>query len=116
MNTNFASEEKLYRAVLPLEMYWRSDGTISSAAFHDKNGLSDFRDDSDVVSDMKARGLSGGIIFVTAEDCSEIEAIVLYKPIENNQYHSEIHRNETVAVLSKGQMKRLARKSIIVCK
>ena len=56
MDNSFFDDEKLYRAVFPpeiVDMYWRRDGTISSAAFADPKGLSvdrgDYRPDEDVV-------------------------------------------------------------------
>ena len=43
MDNKFTNTEKLYRAIYPpevMEMFWRKDGTLSSAAFADANGLS----------------------------------------------------------------------------
>lgn len=40
MDSVFYNNEKLYRAILPIEPFKKSDGSISSAAFKDKNGLS----------------------------------------------------------------------------
>lgn len=43
MNDTFPDEEKLYRAVFPesyMQMFWKRDGTVSSAAFADREGLS----------------------------------------------------------------------------
>ena len=43
MGKDFTKNEKLYRAVYPpeiSEIYWRTDGTVSSAAFADPKGLS----------------------------------------------------------------------------
>lgn len=52
MDNTFPNCEKLYRAVFPesyMQMFWRKDGTVSSAAFTDKQGLSvergDFREE-----------------------------------------------------------------------
>ena len=120
MDSNFSKKERLYRAVLPIDMFWKSDGSVSSAAFCDKNGLSvdrgDFREDDQVVEGMKARGLQGGVVSLTVGDCIDVEALVLYKPVDDNPYHSEIHRNQTEAGLTKSQAKRLSRKAIIICK
>ena len=47
MDNTFPKSEKLYRAVYPpdkVAMFWRRDGSISSAAFADPNGLSVDRD------------------------------------------------------------------------
>ena len=68
MNDTFSMDEKLYRAVWPPEIYelfWRRDGSVSSAAFADPKGLSvdrgDYRSDADVISDMNKR-FTGRII------------------------------------------------------
>ena len=52
MDNIFPKNEKLYRAVYPpeaAELFWKADGSISSAAFADPKGLSvdrgDFRVD-----------------------------------------------------------------------
>ena len=57
MDNTFEPSEKLYRAVYPPEIadiFWKRDGSISSAAFADPHGLSvdrgDYRDDEVVVS------------------------------------------------------------------
>ena len=62
MDNQFKADEKLYRAVYPPEvmnMYWRRDGRLSSAAFADPNGLSvdrgDYRSDDEVVQEMVKR-------------------------------------------------------------
>ena len=40
-----------------MQMFWRKDGTVSSAAFTDKQGLSvergDFREDENVIEEMR---------------------------------------------------------------
>ena len=62
MDDTFKLTEKLYRAVYPPEVadiFWKKDGTVSSAAFVDPKGLSvdrgDYREDSDVITDMSKR-------------------------------------------------------------
>ncbi len=42
MDESFNINEKLYRAVYPpevMQMYWKRDGSVSSAAFADPHGL-----------------------------------------------------------------------------
>lgn len=119
MNNSFKEDEKLYRAVYPpdhSDMYWKKDGTVSTAAFADKNGLSvergNYRPDKDVVNDMLQR-FTGRIISVTAGQCDEVEAKVLYLPSKSNVYHSEIHGSDKEKLLNKRQRRWLASKSII---
>ena len=120
MDDVFAPEESLYRAVYPPEraaMFWRRDGSVSSAAFADARGLSverGYQRDSDtVVSSMLTR-FSGIIITITAKDCFDTDAVVRYLPSSNNRYHSEIHGSMTVPLLSKSQRLFLARRAKIV--
>ncbi len=120
MDNNFLPNEKLYRAVFPPEMismFWREDGTISSAAFADPKGLSvdrgNFRPDAEVVADMMQRFI-GRIIFLYAKNCHDVGAYVKYLPSKNNPYHSEIHGSKTQILLSKSQRHQLARKAYVV--
>ena len=120
MDNTFKNNEKLYRAVYPPEivsMFWRRDGSISSAAFVDPKGLSvdrgDYRTDIEVVSDMSKR-FTGRIIRLYVKNCNDIGATVKYLPSKNNKYHSEIHGSETTVLLSKQQRLFLSHKAQIV--
>lgn len=104
MDNTFPNCEKLYRAVFPesyMQMFWRKDGTVSSAAFTDKQGLSvergDFREDENV----------------TVEQCRDVDAVIKYKPSKRSEHHSEIHGSEEVPLLSKSQRKKLAERAKI---
>lgn len=114
MNNTFSDYEKLYRAVSPesyIQMFWRKDGTVSSAAFTDREGLSvergDFREDKRVIEEMQ-KFFNGCIISLTVEQCRKVDAIVKYKPTTRSKYHSEIHGSKEVPLLNKSQRKRLA--------
>ena len=120
MDNTFKNDEKLYRAVYPPEvadMFWKRDGSVSSAAFADRNGLSvdrgDYRSDTDVIVDMRSR-FSGHILSVYVKNCCDIGASVKYLPSKNNIYHSEIHGSETNPLLSKSQRRSLALKARVV--
>ncbi len=120
MDDVFEPEEKLYRAVYPPEMvsmFWRKDGTISSAAFADSKGLSVergyYRQAENVVSSMLNR-FSGIIISVNVGDCNSIQAVVYYLPSKTSLYHSEIHGSTTVPLLSKSQRLYLAKHALIL--
>ena len=60
MDNFFPSDEKLYRAVLPYEMFLREDGSLTSAAFRDRKGLSvdrgNDRPDLDAAAFMRQSG------------------------------------------------------------
>lgn len=89
MNNTFSDCEKLYRAVFPasyIQMFWKKDGTISSAAFSDREGLSvergNFRDDKNVIEEMR-KFFKGCIISLTVGQCKTVDGfgIVLGKYI-----------------------------------
>ena len=99
MDNTFPNCEKLYRAVFPesyMQMFWRKDGTVSSAAFTDKQGLSvergDFREDENVIEEMR-KFFHGCIISLTVEQCRD--------------------GSEEVPLLSKSQRKKLAERAKI---
>ena len=120
MDNTFEINEKLYRAVYPpevAEMFWRKDGTISSAAFADPKGLSVdrgyHRPDNEVISSMQKR-LTGRIISLYVKNCIDIGASVKYLPSVSNPYHSEIHGNDTTPLLSKQQRLFLSGKAVVI--
>ena len=120
MDKFFKDNEKIYRAVYPPEvadMFWRKDGSVSSAAFADPKGLSvdrgAFRTDSDVKDDMHKR-FSGMIIRLYAKNCTDIGAVLKYMPSKSNPYHSELHGSNSNKLLSKQQRLFLSRKAIIL--
>lgn len=119
MNDTFEVDEKLYRAIYPPEirsMFWKDNGTVSSAAFYDAKGCSvdrgDFREDYEVVLDMKSR-FKGRIVSVTVGECEAVKAKVIYKP-SKNPFHSEIHGSDSDIVLSRSQRRHIACKAKIV--
>ncbi len=120
MNYIFEKNEKLYRAVYPpeiAEMFWKKDGTVSSAAFADPKGLSvdrgDYRSDESVILSIRKR-FTGHIISLYVKNCTDTGARILYKPSHTNQYHSEIHGSIDSPLLSKTQRHYLAHKAVII--
>ena len=121
MDTHFKPHEKLYRAVFPDSMFWKRNGQVSSAAFLSRHGgcsvdRGEYRNDRDVVLDMRNRNFKGSIIAVTVQDCREVNALPVYLPSRTNIYHSEIHRNTEHELLTAGQRKHLAASAVIVNK
>lgn len=119
MNENFATEEKLYRAVYPSRMYWKENGQLSSAAFLSKSaGCSmergDMREDVEVISHMRELNFRGHIVSVQVKNCLDADAVVEYSPSKANEYHSEIYGNEEHRHLSPRQRRHLAETAIIV--
>ena len=120
MDEHFEKDEKLYRAVYPPEvknMFWKKDGSISSAAFADPKGLSvdrgDYREDAEVIKDMKRR-FDGGIIRLYAKNCMETGAVLKYLPSRRNRYHTEIHGSDDKVLLSRSQRRFLAAHAVYV--
>ena len=117
MNNQFAADEKLYRAVLPLDMFWKKNGKVSSAAFYDPKGLSVergyYRDDIEVSKIMHER-FRGNIVYNFVEHCNSVNALVKYLPSHNSVYHSEIHKDNDTKLLTESQRKHLAKNAIII--
>jgi len=120
MDAAFKDEEKLYRALKPKNCFWKSDGSLTSAAFKDSKGLSTDRDggrDNKVCLEvLNQRFPEQDIVSVQAKSCKEVNACIKYLPEEDNDYHTEIHRSDTEITLSPGQAKHLARCAKIECK
>ncbi|MBR5970998.1 MAG: hypothetical protein IK016_11760 [Lachnospiraceae bacterium] len=119
MDQNFPDREKLFRAVYPPShpgMFWKRDGSLSSAAFADPKGLSvnrgGDRTDAESVEIMR-QTFQGCIVSLRAGDCKEADAIVKYLPTKANAYHSEIHQSEQVILLSKMQRLHLSKRAVI---
>lgn len=117
-------QEKLFRAVYPVSKrpdFWKKNGTLSSAALKDKNGLSVVRtgdrQEIDGLEEVK-RKFKGHIISLKVKDCNEVKALIrLDNPFNpKNPYHCEIHGSLTEIELSDEQCKRLARKAEIELK
>lgn len=114
MDSTFPNCEKLYRAVLPessVQMFWKKNGTISSATLADKKGLSvergDFREDKKVIEEMQ-KFFCGCVVSLTVEQCRNVNAVVKYKPSNRSKYHSEIHGSEDTPLLTRSKRKKLS--------
>ena len=103
LNDNFDKEELLIRAVYPkdvLPSLWKEDGSLSSAAFKDKNGLSVSRTGDRSLEDAliaTRKRLSGVMVTVTVQNCLDLKLLLRYLPTDEDEYHSEIHRDEKKA-------------------
>ncbi len=118
MDDRFQDDEKLYRAVLPTGMYWKEDGSLSSAAFDDKAGLSVdrgyYRTDEEASAFMRKSGKRGSIFRFLVRDCREKEIVVKYIPLPDNEFHSEVHGSEEKPKLTRSQCRHLARVAVEV--
>ena len=120
MDEKFASNECLFRGLHP--MWIEDDNTVSSAAFKDSAGVSvdrdGGRDEQDCVNRMvDALPQIAGVCKLTCGDVEDCEALAVYCPVPDNEYHSEIHDSaEQVQIKSKAKSRKLAGKSQIVFK
>ena len=121
MDNHFEPDEKLYRAVLPDSVFWKLNGSVSSAAFLSRKGGCSvdrgfYRDDVAIILDMKQRKFKGSVITVTVQNCNDVMAVTVYAPSKANAWHSEIHGSRENEKLTTGQRKHLAEAAIVVCK
>ncbi|MFZ3110555.1 MAG: hypothetical protein WA234_07715 [Rectinemataceae bacterium] len=114
MRAEFYPEEKLYRKIRPLEAFWDQErNRPTSGAFKDKRGLSvdrqGERDERDVIQTLdKHLPQEGTIVSVSHQQCVNIEIAVVYLPIPENVYHSELHDSPLCVPLSRIKAKRLS--------
>lgn len=114
MDNVFEDNEQLLRAVLPSAMFWK-DNRLSSAAFKDPKGLSVdrvYKRKMESAVKKMTQSFIGSIISVKVSDCRDVQACVKYLP-SKNKYHSEIHRDESIPLLTSFQAKHLARVAVI---
>lgn len=112
---NLKPNEKLYRAVLPTKIFLKEDGSISSGAFKDKFGLSvdvQMNRVNNIAVNFIRELRNGIIVSVTSENCKEKNIHYVYCPLEENEYHSELHRDRNTKVLTGSQAKYLAKNCI----
>lgn len=121
--------EKLYRAVRPIELYWSSDGHITSAVFDLRSGESGVsfdrsfnRSDNECVKFM-LQNLTGSVIRIQVKDVTDLNSsnnlMLKYLPskknnIIKNPYHSEL-QYKTQDKKALNQIKyALSRRAVIV--
>lgn len=121
MDNSFETNERLFRAVIPNDMYWKENGEPASAAFktRESDGLSTDRAGGRCIEDCVKRvheHLGGKVVSVSCGECWEVNADVVYAPIDTesdpNPYHTLI-RNKDKASLTNGQAKALSRICIL---
>jgi len=117
MDNTFEDDETLLRSVKPIELFMHKDGTLTSAAFKDSDGLSVDRTGDHTLEqavEFAQHHLTGVIVGVTVLQCKQVEAVVKYLPVPDNNYHSEIHRNEEKLRLNDRQAENLSKRAHIL--
>lgn len=105
---DFTDDEKLFRAVRPWKIFWsKKTNRPAAAAFKEKSqGLSVergyHRNDATVVAEMQTF-FDGHIVSVLVGQCKKADALVVHKPTERSDYHSEIHKDNQTEVLDDEQ-------------
>lgn len=106
----------IYRALNPRMAFEKPDGSISSAAFKDKKGLSVEqqmgRMDTNVAEHMMSY-LNGNIAKIRRVICGDCDVIVQPKPLNGNEFHCLLlnsnRTNDENLSLTNSQAKYLAR-------
>ncbi len=111
MDNTFKDDEKLYRAIKPIELYEKENGRIASAAFKRSNGCSVDRGNGRSDEEAKQflmRGKEGIVCVFYVRDCRSKEIYIRYEPIEENPYHSGLYKNEDRVKMTSSQCRHLA--------
>ena len=118
MDESFAPDEQLYRG---LHSIWlEDDNSVSSAAFKDSNGISVDRDGGRAGRDCIDKLVDNlpqieGVCRLSCEDVEDCGALPVYLPVEENEYHCEIHDSvDQVQIKSKSKSRKLASKCHVV--
>lgn len=121
MEIPFSDNELLYRAVLPNGVFWKPDGTLSSAAFKTRPGENGISVDRQMGRSNKEAvafilgHLKGKVVAVSVSDVHDCQAEVHYDPIpKENKFHSLIIKNINNPRLTQGQSKELAKAAKLV--
>lgn len=108
--TEISDSETLFKAIKPINHLWK-EGVPSSAAFKDSKGLSVDRDGgrskSECIAVLQERIGTKAVVSFRAGECRSIGVMPLAKPLMNNPFHAEVHRNLTEVSLSPSQAKKL---------
>lgn len=110
LDEKFNPEESLYRGVVKINWDYER-GRPSSATFKDSNGISvdrgGGRNESDCIDFLLSKRKWKAISKVSVRDVLSVNAVVLYKPIPENMFHSEIHDSTTKLTLPQSKSKKL---------
>ncbi len=114
MHEEFQPDERLYRKVRPLDQFWDAEcQRPTSGAFKDKDGLSvdrqGQRQNSDAINQLDSRlPGNGAVVSIEYQECMKIPVLVSYKPLPENEFHSEIYDSKEKVTLSLAKARMLA--------
>lgn len=108
--TEISDLEILFKAIKPIEHLWK-EGVPSSAAFKDSKGLSVDRDGgrskSECIKALQEKIGTKAIVSFTAGGCRSIGVFPIAKPLSDNPFHAEVHKNVSEVQLTSSQAKKL---------
>lgn len=115
LNEHIDDEEYLYRGLIPL--FYK--GRVTSAAFKDTYGTSVDRDnlersEEECVERLKSNKRFMGVCRVRTRGVRDLDAFPIYKFLEDNPYHSEIHDSATEPQVRSSKARKLS-KATKVC-
>lgn len=108
------NNEKLYRAIIPIDAFWDEENNRpTSGAFKDNKGLSVDRQGNRnnieaVQTLLKSKRQDSKIVSINIQDCKSVPVFPIYKPLNDNVYHSEIHDSQEKIGISGSKCKKLS--------
>lgn len=117
LSPEFSDAENLFRGVIDTNWDYE-ENRPSSATFKDSKGASVDRDggrtDGVCTSALLLRRPYKAIVKLSVADVKSVGAILIYKPKDDNIYHSEIHDSIERAPLRGSKPTRLREKSTVI--
>jgi hypothetical protein len=111
LNSHIKDEEYLYRRIILNPNFWDFDNNKpTSAVFKDSNGVSvdrqSNRNDIEIIDTFRKYPIRA-VVKIQTITCRSIETFPIYKPIEENIYHTEIHDSPDKIQISSSKAKKL---------
>lgn len=118
LSETIEDSEQLYRGIKNDEIHWNEkQQRLTSAVFKSSHGLSvdrcGRRGDEALLSVFASRMLGYGLAALLTLECRNSNTNPIAKPIDNNQFHAEIHGQGKIE-LTKGQSRALSKSARIV--
>jgi hypothetical protein len=111
LNEHIEDFEYLYRRIILNPNFWDFDNNKpSSAIFKDSNGVSVDRQGQrreHVIVETFRQFPIRAVAKIRAIECRNLLTYPVYKPLEENQYHSEIHDSVDKIQISSSKAKKL---------
>lgn len=111
-------DEILFRAIKSTRPDWwnEKENRLSSSIFIQSNGCSVDRDGNRLFEDItelleSIQGELRGVAKIPRRLCDSLNVFVQPDPLENNPYHANLQRDETIVKLKPRQAKELAKQS-----